>query len=178
MDSNDSGGNQTTYGQMIFTAEDVTNTTEDGGFELKVMDGGTLTSYMRVNINSSGEIDLSTTLDMNDNNINNIGQLIFNSAISGQFFGAGVSGIQYHVPSGDDHNFYVAGSRIIEIADQGLNMFNKELDFDSGGRLDLSDNVTTIGSNGGASALTANPMGYALIKINGVERQIPYYRVA
>lgn len=33
----------------------------------------------------------------------------------------------------------------------------------------------TIGSNGAASALTANPVGYLKIKIAGTEYQIPYY---
>lgn len=34
---------------------------------------------------------------------------------------------------------------------------------------------TTIGANGAASALTANPVGYLKIKIAGTEYQIPYY---
>ena len=138
MDSNDSGGNQTVYGQMTFTADDVTNGTEDGGFDLEVMQAGTLRNWLYID---GGGMNLS-------------------------------------VPSGDSVDFWVAGTRVVQILDQGLNMFGNELDFNSGGRVDFADNTTTIGSNGSASPLTANPVGYALIKINGVERQIPYYRVA
>jgi hypothetical protein len=35
----------------------------------------------------------------------------------------------------------------------------------------------TIGSNGAASALTANPVGYLKIKVNGTEYQLPYYNI-
>jgi hypothetical protein len=35
----------------------------------------------------------------------------------------------------------------------------------------------TIGSNGAASAPTANPVGYLKIKINGTQYQVPYYNV-
>jgi hypothetical protein len=34
---------------------------------------------------------------------------------------------------------------------------------------------TTIGANGAASALTANPVGYIVIDISGTERIIPFY---
>jgi hypothetical protein len=34
---------------------------------------------------------------------------------------------------------------------------------------------TTIGANGAASALTANPVGYLKIKIGGADRIIPFY---
>lgn len=36
---------------------------------------------------------------------------------------------------------------------------------------------TTIGANGAASALTANPVGYLKIKINGTTYQLPYYNI-
>jgi hypothetical protein len=36
---------------------------------------------------------------------------------------------------------------------------------------------TTIGANGAASAITANPVGYLKIKVNGTEYQVPYYNV-
>ena len=36
---------------------------------------------------------------------------------------------------------------------------------------------STIGANGAASALTANPVGYLKIKVNGTEYQIPYYNI-
>lgn len=35
----------------------------------------------------------------------------------------------------------------------------------------------TIGANGAASALTANPVGYIKIKVNGTAYQIPYYNI-
>jgi hypothetical protein len=36
---------------------------------------------------------------------------------------------------------------------------------------------TTIGANGAASALTANPVGYIKIKVNGTTYQLPYYNI-
>jgi len=55
-----------------------------------------------------------------------------------------------------------------------------KMNFVASGRLDFLDpnstlTSTTIGSNGAASALTANPVGYLKIKIAGTEYQIPYY---
>lgn len=51
-----------------------------------------------------------------------------------------------------------------------------ELTTSNDGRIDITTATsTTIGSNGAASALTANPVGYVKIKINGTEYQIPYY---
>ena len=37
---------------------------------------------------------------------------------------------------------------------------------------------TTIGANGAASALTANPVGYVVVMIGNTAYQIPYYNVA
>lgn len=37
---------------------------------------------------------------------------------------------------------------------------------------------TTIGSNGAASALTANPVGYLTIMIGNTAYQLPYYNLA
>jgi len=53
-----------------------------------------------------------------------------------------------------------------------------ELECSGTGTIDLKlPTSSTIGSNGGASALTANPVGYVKVKINGTEYQIPYYNV-
>lgn len=37
---------------------------------------------------------------------------------------------------------------------------------------------TTIGSNGAATALTANPVGYITINVGNSSFQIPYYNMA
>ena len=37
---------------------------------------------------------------------------------------------------------------------------------------------TTIGSNGAATALTANPVGYLTINIGNASYQVPYYNLA
>ena len=55
-DSNDSAGNQTTYGHIKFTADDVTNGTEDGGFDLELMHSGSLRNWLYVD---SGGINIS-----------------------------------------------------------------------------------------------------------------------
>ena len=53
-----------------------------------------------------------------------------------------------------------------------------EIECSGTGTIDLKlPTSSTIGSNGGASALTANPVGYVKVKINGTEYQIPYYNV-
>ena len=53
-----------------------------------------------------------------------------------------------------------------------------EIECSGTGTIDLKlPTSSTIGSNGSASALTANPVGYVKIKINGTEYQIPYYNV-
>lgn len=38
--------------------------------------------------------------------------------------------------------------------------------------------VTTIGVNGAATALTANPVGYLVINIGNASYQVPYYALA
>lgn len=38
--------------------------------------------------------------------------------------------------------------------------------------------VTTIGANGAATALTANPVGYIIVMVGNTAVQIPYYTVA
>lgn len=38
--------------------------------------------------------------------------------------------------------------------------------------------LTTIGANGAATALTANPVGYLVINLGNTSVQIPYYTVA
>ena len=138
MDSNDSSGNQTTYGQMIFSAEDVTNGTEDGGFELKLMKAGTLTSMLKTTI----------------------------------------SGIDYKVPSGDKHSFYVAGTKIVDVADIGINMYGKDLTFTTGGRINFYDIVGGGSlSAGSGTALPATPTAYFTVEYQGNTRYIPYYSV-
>jgi hypothetical protein len=37
---------------------------------------------------------------------------------------------------------------------------------------------TTIGANGGATALTANPVGYLTVMVGNTAYQIPYYNLA
>ena len=140
--------------------------------------GSTVMTVDSAEVLFAQDIDLDgNDLDIGNGNIIDMGAIRFNSA-SGQIISSSVSGILHQVPSGDGHFFFVAGSQVISVVDQGINMDDKELDFNAGGRVDFSDNATTIGSNGAASALTANPVGYAKVKINGVERQMPYYRVA
>lgn len=37
---------------------------------------------------------------------------------------------------------------------------------------------TTIGANGAATALTANPVGYLVVNVGNTSYQIPYYNMA
>jgi len=53
-----------------------------------------------------------------------------------------------------------------------------QLKFNGTGTLDLAvPTSATIGANGAASALTANPVGYLKIKVNGTAYQLPYYNI-
>ena len=129
----------------------------------------------------------TSSLNMSTYDINGIDRLIFSSAASSDDLlsasdygieingGTTPTGLKYNVPSTKEHNFYVADNLILDISSTGLNMYGKELDFNAGGRVDFADSVITIGANGAATALTANPVGYVKVKVGGTERQIPYY---
>jgi hypothetical protein len=55
---------------------------------------------------------------------------------------------------------------------------NLELSANGTGTVDFRlPTSATVGANGAASALTANPVGYLKIKVNGTEYQIPYYNI-
>ena len=156
-------------------------------------------NHLKIRTNTSS-IDLETaggggswvstatsSLNMSTYDINGIDRLIFSSATSSndallatdygiEIDGGTTSiGLKYNVPSTKEHNFYVADNLILDISSTGLNMYGKELDFNAGGRVDFADSVITIGANGAATALTANPVGYVKVKVGGTERQIPYY---
>ena len=156
-------------------------------------------NHLKIRTNTSS-IDLETaggggswvstatsSLNMSTYDINGIDRLIFSSAASSDNLlsasdygieingGTTPTGLKYNVPSTKEHNFYVADNLILDISSTGLNMYGKELDFNAGGRVDFADSVITIGANGAATALTANPVGYVKVKVGGTERQIPYY---
>ena len=156
-------------------------------------------NHLKIRTNTSS-IDLETaggggswvstatsSLNMSTYDINGIDRLIFSSATSSndallatdygiEIDGGTTSiGLKYNVPSTKEHNFYVEDNLILDISSTGLNMYGKELDFNAGGRVDFADSVITIGANGAATALTANPVGYVKVKVGGTERQIPYY---
>jgi hypothetical protein len=63
------------------------------------------------------------------------------------------------------------GSNGIYLNNDAINLFPK-----GSGRINFKTQTsTTIGSNGSASALTGNPVGYIKIQVNDSEYQIPYY---
>ena len=70
----------------------------------------------------------------------------------------------------------------VEIDDNKITTYNSNedlvLDANGTGTIDFTlPTSTTIGANGAASALTANPVGYLKIKVNGTQYQVPYYNV-
>jgi hypothetical protein len=134
----------------------------------------------------TGTIQMRGKLDLNDNVITNSSgtlQVEFEKNISltksvsssitvnssGKFLTVGVSGgasigIGYNPTTNSNSND-------TSIHCYGLGRLNLYQDGTTG----LTS--TTIGANGAASALTANPVGYVKIKVNGTEYQVPYYNV-
>jgi hypothetical protein len=80
-------------------------------------------------------------------------------------------------------NFSVTGSSTLDgvtITDNTIksNASNADLQIGTSGTgvIDiLTATQATIGANGAAAALTANPVGYLKVKISGVDRIIPFY---
>jgi len=56
--------------------------------------------------------------------------------------------------------------------------FKAKTTIDTGVRINIVDNQSTVGASGSASTLPSAPAGYANIQINGTEYVVPYYEAA
>jgi len=72
------------------------------------------------------------------------------------------------VSSGSEFNFDVAASTVLNLTSTDINIPTNKF-------LDITDNVSS--ANSGASSLPSNPVGFAKVKIGGIERRIPFYAV-
>ena len=134
---------------------------------------------------SNGDLQLSTA---------GTGRIRFNADIEGEDGGNIVFRDHLKMDVGTDSNITtqstsnltmstgLGGSTKPFIKLNGSSPHDIEINCVAAGRLDFLDpnstiTSTTVGSNGAASALTANPVGYLKIKIAGTEYQIPYYNV-
>lgn len=89
----------------------------------------------------------------------------------------------FHVDNGEFSN-----NNTVQIRDYEFNTSeeittintNQDIKLNPNGTGTVDLNVptsTTIGSNGSASAPTANPVGYIKIKVGGTDYQVPYYNI-
>lgn len=63
-------------------------------------------------------IEVNEATDFSDEPISSVGEISF--FFSTQKISSNTGGIDYQVPSGDNHEFFVAGTTIVEITDEGL----------------------------------------------------------
>ncbi len=76
--------------------------------------------------------------------------------------------LNLNVASGAEMNLSVALSTL-------LNLTSTDINIPTGKFLDITDNVSS--ANSGSSTLPSNPSGFAVVKIGGIERRIPFYQV-
>ena len=85
-------------------------------------------------------------------------------------------GLEFNVAASDDRiDFEVAsGNLVLRILNDQIDV-SQDFDMGNGVTVDWASTQSTVGSAGGASALPATPTGYVIIKVNGVEKVIPFY---
>ena len=129
----------------------------------------------------STDVELSTDLDMKGNDIEDVDQIDFQ--VTGQRIDGAPTGLEYEVPSGDSHKFYVNSDLKITVASTGITfsdfaLFNDtvqlngsmtvqgggDIHLTTGGRFDFVDTGTPTGAG-----------GYVTVKVGGVTKYIPYY---
>ena len=111
-----------TFGSLKMESSDVTSGSEDGAFMMNLMKGGTSTNVLLFD-NNKLLPQQTDTYDLGGNAnrfkyvsakyLNNIEQLSFSAAISGQYINSSTAGLQYYVPSGDSHVFEVVSTPVV-----------------------------------------------------------------
>ena len=111
-----------TFGSLKMESSDVTSGSEDGAFMMNLMKNGTGTNVLLFD-NDRLLPQQTDTYDLGGNAnrfqyvsakyLNNIEQLSFSAAISGQYINSSTAGLQYYVPSGDSHVFEVVSTPVV-----------------------------------------------------------------
>ena len=130
---------------------------------------------------STGDVKFNDDLDMQGNDIQDVDQIDFQ--VTGQRIDGAPTGLEYEVPSGDTHKFYVSGGLKMTMSgshitfgdsavfqhhiqgNNGLTMQSGDVSLSGTGRIDL---VSTGGSPGSFD-------GYVAIKVGGSTKYIQIY---
>lgn len=136
---------------------------------------GTLgvTGNATINGNITGQVSGTTVITMSNDANGSIELGKVNGSTSVPFidFHAGATATDFDVRIQNTTGTGTAGQGTLEITGGRLNLIAANFNLQSIGT------ATTIGANGAASALTANPVGYIIIEIGGTQRKIPFYNV-
>ena len=135
------------------------NSTDEHFFKV----GGTLIFTI-----DSGSMTAAKSLLMGNNAISGISTLGFDATSSTSFLAGTTTEIGYYVPSGDIHRFYVAGTRIGDFDDDGL-------DLNVNARIDFGGNAISLTASSGFQSLPGNPVAFINIKVGGADYRVPYY---
>lgn len=155
-------GNGATVTSGTFTATAVTSNL-----------GTTNTTALTANGQITGQVSGVTVLAMSNDLNGSIELGKVNGSTSTPFidFHSGATAVDFDARIIGSGGTGSSGGGTLEINSNRLTLTNVNVNLASIGT------ATTIGANGAASALTANPVGYIIIEIAGTQRKIPYYNV-
>jgi len=161
-------------GEITITGNKISTTSSDANLELDAAGMGTI--QLKANLDLNDNVITSSTGGLNvkiDKNIvlsKTSATAITTTSTNALKLGSGGDGSgnpgigigydHYNATNTNDISFNMVSTGRLRVVDQNS-----------------TQTKTTIGSNGAASALTANPVGYLKIKINDTEYQVPYYNV-
>jgi len=118
-----------TFGSLKMETADVTAGSEDGAFMMNLIKNGTGTNVLlfdndRLLPQQTDIYDLGGGANRfrytNTKYVNDVEQISFSNTISGQYFNSSTGGLQYYVPSGDNHKFLVNSVDIAYFDSTGL----------------------------------------------------------
>jgi hypothetical protein len=132
-----------------------------------------VTGNATINGNITGQVSGATVITMaNDANGSiEIGKVDGTATTPFIDFHAGATATDFDVRVIASGGTGVAGAGTLQIQGGRFNLSTANVNLAS------ISTATTIGANGAASALTANPVGYIIIEIGGTQRKIPFYNV-
>lgn len=135
--------------------------------------GTTNTTALTANGTITGQVSGTTVIQMSNDLNGSIELGKVNGATSTPFidFHSGATAVDFDARIIGSGGTGASGGGTLELNSNRLTLTNVNVNLAS------IATATTIGANGAASALTANPVGYIIIEIGGTQRKIPYYNV-
>jgi hypothetical protein len=135
--------------------------------------GTTNTGNLTVNGSITGQVSGATVIAMSNdaNGSIELGKVDGTATTPFIDFHAGATATDFDVRVIASGGTGVAGAGTLQIQGGRFNLSTANVNLAS------ISTATTIGANGAASALTANPVGYIIIEIGGTQRKIPFYNV-